>query len=70
MPFGIFKAILVFFSRFGKVYEEKSGNPDHKSPFSGREVLMDCCRHSFAFLFKWAACFSRQNVCAQFFRAE
>jgi hypothetical protein len=27
-PFGIFVVILVYFSRFGILYEEKSGNPE------------------------------------------
>jgi hypothetical protein len=27
-PFGTFLVILVYFSRFGMLYQEKSGNPD------------------------------------------
>jgi hypothetical protein len=27
LPFGIFVVILVYFSRFGMLYQEKSGNP-------------------------------------------
>jgi hypothetical protein len=29
-PFGIFKVILVYFSRFGMLHQEKSGNPVFK----------------------------------------
>jgi hypothetical protein len=28
-PFGIFAVSLVYFSRFGMLYQEKSGNPDY-----------------------------------------
>jgi hypothetical protein len=29
-PFGIFYSHLVYFSCFGTLYKEKSGNPEHK----------------------------------------
>jgi hypothetical protein len=31
-PFGIFSPVLVHFTRFGKLYQEKSGNPASLSP--------------------------------------
>jgi hypothetical protein len=31
LPFGIFYGYLVYFSRFGMLYRDKSGNPDRES---------------------------------------
>jgi hypothetical protein len=32
LPFGIFYGYLIYFSRFGMLYQEKSGNPGFENP--------------------------------------
>jgi hypothetical protein len=38
LPFGIFYGYLVYFPRFGMLYQEKSGNPVDFVNFFGRQL--------------------------------
>jgi hypothetical protein len=40
-PFGLFYGYLVYFSRFGMLHQDKSGNPDHRSEHPGN---VDLCK--------------------------